>query len=352
MTPQSDELMRAHRRPTILLTGGSGVVGTALLSRLTSANNGPSIVALVHRRGVDLPGVRSVRGNITAPMLGLSAADYAALTDQVDVVVHSAALVSFRAGDDLDDTNIGGTAQVVEFAERAGAALVHVSSAFLHPPDNGADTRSSARYARTKRAAESLVATAAVPVTVVRPSIVVGHSRLGHITEFQGFYQVVAALRQGLLPVLPFNPDWRLDLIPCDIVADAIAAVVEREWFGRELWITCGRRALTLAQTLDIVVDHAAAGGTAIERPRFVEPDVYHQVIAPVFLPELPRPKRLALSSLADLFLDYLNMSEPFPSSLEELAATGATNLPDPRSSLVACLDYWQDTTAAKAVAA
>lgn len=352
MTCHFDKLTRVHRRPTVLLTGASGVVGTALLARLTAAPDGPAIVALVHRREVDLPGVRSVRGNITAPMLGLPVADYAALADQVDVVVHSAAVVSFRAGDDLDDTNIGGTAQVVEFAQRAGAAMVHVSSAFLHPRDIGGGGRSSARYAQTKRAAESLVASADVPVTVVRPSIVVGHSRHGHITEFQGFYQVIAALRQGLLPVLPFNPDWRLDLIPCDIVADAIAAVVERQWFGREFWITGGRRALTLAESLDTVVDHAAAGGVPIERPRFVDPDVYHQVIAPVFLPELPRPKRIALSSLADLFLDYLNMSEPFPSSLAELAAAGATTTPDPRSNLLACLDYWQDTVAAEPAAA
>ncbi len=342
---REDELPMIGRRMTVLLTGASGVVGSALLDRWSDDPAAPEVIALVHRRPVGGRGVRSVRGNVTAPGLGLPAGEYEALVRRVDVVVHAAAVVSFRAAGQLADTNVGGTREAIAFAERAGAALVHVSSAFLHPTGAGTGERSSADYAQSKREAEALVSAAGVPTAVVRPSIVVGHSATGRITEFQGFYQVVAAVRQGLLPVLPFDPEWRLDLVPCDVVAEAIATVVARAMFGRDFWVTGGERALTVGQSLEAVLDHADRGGAPVGRPRFVDPEIYRNVIVPVFLGSLPRGQRIALSNVADMFCEYLSMPEPFPSSLDELAAAGALGFPDPGSSLRACLDFWQAST-------
>lgn len=350
---QLEVLSRAHHQPTVLVTGGSGVIGSALLPRLLGGPRKPAVIALVHRREVPVPGVRSVRGNVAAPFLGLSPGEYEALVRRVDVVVHAAAIVSFKQSEDHAATNVVGTQQVLHFAERAQAPLVHVSTAYLHPQDNSARPRTSVRYAASKRAGEDVVRQGTVPTSIVRPSIVIGRSDNGETTEFQGFYHVLTALRRGMLPMLPFGAHWPLDLIPCDVVADGIATIVERNLFGRDYWLTAGSRAFTIAQAVDLLVEHSRSVGIPVERPRFVAPDTYHRLIAPVFLDALPRTMRMAVSSLMDLFLDYVSMEDPFPSSLDELAAAGAAPVPDLRAGVRHSLDFWhRETEAAAAVEA
>lgn len=355
MNVEHRDLPRAENGLTILVTGGAGVIGTELLPRLVAGSAAPEVIAMVHQREIHRPGVRCIRGDVTAPHLGLGVAEYRALARQVDVVVHAAANVSFKKSEDHAATNIVGTQQVLRFAEHAGASLVHVSTAFLHPADNSANPRASVRYATSKRAAERLVRESSVPAAIVRPSIVIGRSDDGTTVEFQGFYHVLSALRRGILPMLPFGQQWPLDLIPCDVVADDIATVVEQELYGRDFWLTAGPRALTLGDTVDTIVSHSFTRGAPIQRPRFVAPDTYHRLIAPVFLDALPRTMRMTVTSLMDLFEDYVSVQEPFPSSLDELAAAGAEPPPDIRACIRNSLDYWYDTvegsTPAEAVA-
>ena len=119
------------------------------------------------------------------------------------------------------------------------------------------------------------------------------------------------------------------------------------------IWLTAGSRALTVAQAVDLHIEHTRAHGIPVDRPRFVAPDTYHRLIAPVFLDALPRTMRMAVSSLMDLFLDYVSMEEPFPSSLDELAAAGAAPPPDFPAAIRHSLDFWhQETEEAAAVEA
>ncbi|MFP5345516.1 MAG: SDR family oxidoreductase [Actinomycetes bacterium] len=334
-------------RRTVLVTGASGVVGTALLPRLAADGSDPErpasrVVALVHRSAVEGRSVTSVRGDITAPRLGLSVREYDALTRRVDAVVHAAAVTVFKGRDDaLHRTNVDGTRQVLRFAEDAQAPLYHVSTAFLHPAKTSAPTRSAIGYAVSKAAAEDLVKHSGVPHSIVRPSIVIGDSRTGAISMFQGIYQVAESILEGNLPLLPLGPGWTLDLIPCDLVADAVADLVATAGTGRELWLTAGDRALTMDDATKVLTEHAASTGSPISRPRFVDPDIFDRLIAPAFLPELPAPMAAAVNRLMDLFHDYLALDEPFTSSVPELEARGVLRLPDSREAFRASLAYW-----------
>ena len=75
----------------VLLTGGGGVVGQALLKKLTRAN----VVCLVHKTPVQAPNATSVPGDLSLDRFGMSVDRYTQLAQTVDCVVHSAAVTDF-----------------------------------------------------------------------------------------------------------------------------------------------------------------------------------------------------------------------------------------------------------------
>src|SRR5919206_1516203 len=129
-------------RRTVLLTGGAGVVGHALVPRLRDMN----VVCLTHRTAVTGgAGVTSLPGDVREPRLGLGAADYRALVRRVDAVIHSAAVTDFNRTDgSLEATNVDGTKHVLDFAASAGVPLYHVSTAYVHTTAEGERGRTAA----------------------------------------------------------------------------------------------------------------------------------------------------------------------------------------------------------------
>jgi nucleoside-diphosphate-sugar epimerase len=324
------------------LTGASGVVGQGLLPRLRDAD----VVCLVHRTPVQHHDVTNVHGDLTQPRMGLSEAGYRALARKVDAVIHCGAVTHFaRADDALQATNVEGTREVLDFVERAGATLLHVSTAFLHAEADGERGRTSVTYAASKRAGEELVRASRLRQVILRPSIVVGDTRTGHVSAFQGLYMVAGAIVSGLVPLIPFDPAWTIDFVPNDVVADAIATVLEAELTDAELWITAGEDAMRLDDAVALFTDLAAQWGVSVDRPRFVPPETFDRLIAPVFLDALPRRIRLTVLRLLDFFAAYLASDGPMPSSMAQLRRLGAVALPDPRATLVTSLDYWAAAT-------
>jgi nucleoside-diphosphate-sugar epimerase len=326
-------------RQNVLITGATGVVGQALLPRLRNMN----ITCLVHNESVAHPGVTSVRGDLTVAGLGLSVDEYRKVAAKVDCVIHCAAVTDFRRSDgSLEATNVGGTANVIAFAEAAGARLYHVSTAYLHAVADGERGATAARYAASKRESEELVNGAEVPHVILRPSVVIGDSTTGAISAFQGLYAVTAALVSGRAPLIPFDPTWPIDFVPRDVVADAIAAVVEHQVAEGRYWLTAGDRALPIAEAVALVVAFAGAElGRPIKSPRFVRPEMFDRLVGPALLRVLPRGARATANRMLDMFSVYLDREAAMPSSLADMAGLGVMPLPDSRRTLLASLRYW-----------
>jgi thioester reductase-like protein len=327
---------------TILLTGASGVVGRALLPRLL--RSGDRVIALVHRNPVANDRVTSLHGDVTAPLLGLSERDHAELARQVDVVVHAAAVTDFNRTDGtLEATNIEGTRNIVALAEAADAVLYHVSTAFIGVGGTVGRGEGAAGYAASKVQGEDVVRRASVPHVILRPSVVIGDSETGEMSTFQGLHQVVQGLFNGLVPIIPFDAAWPIDFIPNDVVADCIATVVEKRVTEGEFWLAAGDRALRLDDAMDVAVAWAHECGVMVDTPRFVTPDMWDRLIAPVFLDELPDFIAKSVNRMLEFFTTYLQDGRTKPSSLRELEALGAMPLPDQLESLAASLHYWAD---------
>jgi len=325
---------------TVLLTGASGVVGQALLPRLRDVN----VVALVHRTPVTATNVTSVRGDVSAPQLDLSDDEYQHLATQVDAIIHCAAITDFNRTDGaLEATNIAGTEHMIAFARKAKATLYHVSTAFVNTMAEGDRGQIAVSYAASKSAGEELLKASGVQHVILRPSVVIGDSESGEIAAFQGLHQVAAGLFAGMVPMIPFDASWPIDFVPCDLVADAIATLVEAGIDAGEFWITAGERALRLGEAMDVAVELAGELGVDVDPPRFVPPDLFDRLIGPVFIDALPDRIKRSVLRMLEFFTTYLQSGATMPSSLDQLAQLGAMTLPDQREVLRNSLQYWAE---------
>lgn len=325
-------------RRTVLLTGASGVVGKALLGRLRDLD----VVCLVHRAQVSGPNVSAVPGDVADPMLGLAGQAYADLAARVDAVIHCAAVTAFnRADGSLEAVNVAGTRHVAAFAAAADAVLYHVSTAFVDTPAGTGPGRAAAGYALSKQAAEQAVRSSGAAHVIFRPSVIIGHSATGEIAAFQGLYKVAAGILAGTAPVIPFGPAWPIDFVPVDVVADAIACVIENRVREGEFWISAGENALRLDEAVAVVTEFVRDLGAAVAMPRFVPPGTFDRLPGRVFLAALPPKPRGNAVRMRELFTTYLQSGEVKPSSLDQLTSLGARPLPDQRGSLRNSLRYW-----------
>jgi nucleoside-diphosphate-sugar epimerase len=339
----------------VLVTGASGVVGKSLLRSLSRAED-IRVVVLVHRAVPEENYSAAVRGDIRKPLLGMAEEEYRELAAEIDVVVHAAAIVKFGGSSEaLEAANIEGTRRVVAFALAATAAFYHVSTAYVGVSDAGPRS-SGIRYAETKRSGEQLVRDSGLPGAIFRPSIVIGDSRTGEIDDFQGAYKIVATYLRGNLPVVPFRIDTPVDMIPCDVVADAITAVVVAGVTAGEFWITAGSRALSIGALGEIAYRFASRIGRPVPAPRFVKPGVLPRFLrsaAPAQSatppaaqsPAAQSPTLRTLTWLTDYFGPYLSIESHLPSSLPDLGTARDVVLPDPARSFVTSLTYWARRT-------
>ena len=277
---------------TILLTGASGVVGAALLPRLSRHR----VICLAHRSPPAAGEV--VTGDLTSAGLGLDAHTMRDLVRDVDTVVHCAAATDFTtAATATRELNVDGTGRLLALAADAGATLHYVSSAFVarsdsirtHVHDAAADPQA---YLASKHAAEQLIRDSGVPGTILRPSVVIGDAATGATARFQSLHVLAASIVRNTLPLLPLRPDDRVDLIPQDVLAAAVAAAVEHDIRDGEHWITAGQAALTAHRVVELIVDAGNRAGLDVRAPRLVDPEMVDRLLRPAFLEHLPSATR------------------------------------------------------------
>src|SRR6202011_3048934 len=106
-------------------------------------------------------------------------------------------------------------------------------------------------YARTKKFCEHMIRELLPDVrrTIFRPSIVLGDSRRPETNQFD---MVRAFVFLAGLPVLPFRPTDRIDIVPVDFVADAVAALHQKETPAYEIYhLSSGVDSETFLQLTD-----------------------------------------------------------------------------------------------------
>ncbi len=253
---------------TVLVTGGSGLVGSHVIEALRS--RGEEVRALVRASSltaVERLGAEAAVGDVT------DRAAWRAASRGIRGIVHAAALVAQRAPlDRFVAINVGGTRLAIETARASGTPLVHISSVAVygrigsHGPQTGKVREDFSFqplpeydfYARTKRMAETVLAEEAargeLAAAVIRPNVIYGeHDRL-----FSP--RVVRFLRFGIAPRIGAGTN-RLSCVYAGNVAAAVVAALDAARPGVRAYNTTNDGDLTQREFIDTF---AAALGRSV----------------------------------------------------------------------------------------
>jgi len=321
---------------TVLLTGATGAVGTALLSALADFE----IVALVHRQPLLGIGTHAIRGDVTQPRLGLEHGEFRALARRIDAIVHSAAVTSFTTDrDSAQNVNVKGTEHLLELASLAGAPLYYLSTAFVARADqvSGSDHGVSP-YVASKSRAEERVRASGLPAVIIRPSVVIGDSVTGHAAAFQGLHGLAGALLRGFLPLVPLDPGARIDYVPRDVVARSVADIVRSGQVEGEHWLTAGADALPVRRVIELCMDVGRELGLDPVAPRLVAPQLVERLIRPVLIDTFGETAQRHFDGMLDMVTLFRD-TEAFPSTLASLGR--ALSREQLERAFVASMRYW-----------
>lgn len=330
---------------TILLTGATGQVGAALLTRLLRPK-GDRVLALVRARDEGHLGARRaellrlcggaeaasrllvLRGDVTEPALGLSDADRVRVATETTSIVHSAASVRF----DLPLTaarkeNVETVARLLDFAgDLHGRGRLrrfdHISTAYVagdrldRPREDEGNIGQGFRntYEQSKLEAEDLVRAAmaeGLPATIHRPSIIVGDSVTGATRAFNVLYWPLKLYARGWWRLFPGSPQTRVDVVPVDWVADTLVALRNTPAsVGRTIHLAAGDAAPTVG-ALEARV-RAAVQGPPL---RYVHAILYRRFIRPLLFPLRLTRRGRAIFQGGQHYLPYLAGNPLFDTS-------------------------------------
>jgi nucleoside-diphosphate-sugar epimerase len=206
----------------VLVTGGSGYLGQAIVRSLVKHGHEPVVFAR-HATSSGLPG-QLIDGDIRDRQAVRRAAE------GVAAIIHSAALVSLWQPNpaSFDDVNVGGLEAVLEAAKSRGTPRVVYTSSFLALPPNGASALLSANdYQRTKAKALAVARaaqTSGQPVVILIPGVIYGPD-VDNEANLIG--RLVSDHRAGRLPgIVGADRAWSYAYV--DDVADAHVSALSR----------------------------------------------------------------------------------------------------------------------------
>ena len=298
----------------VFLTGSTGYVGAHVAAELLE-NHGQSLNVLVRAKTEDEARQRLWKsmqlhldfdrfhqhlqdritifcGDLTGQRFGLEEKPYEALIESTDSVIHCAASLNRKSHKACFNVNLRGTLEMVQLARRIQdhhglRRYSHVSTVAVAgerqdevvTEDESIDWARSDYdpYARTKKFTEHMVNNLLpdVSTTVFRPSIVLGDSRHGETTQFD---MVQAFVFLASLPVLPFRPNDRIDIVPVEYVSEAIAKIHQSSDPKHPIYhLSSGRGSQTFQELTDAV---------ALARNKR----------APAFIPPMEKPFRGAVN--------------------------------------------------------
>lgn len=267
----------------IFITGSTGFLGGELIKRILSKNTNTEIWLLIRdskklsaterfklllkniEKESDLEmasidnRIHLVVGELTQLRFGLDKPAFHDLATQTNQIYHCAASIHL-IGDltRMRKINYFGTQQVLKLAHIANKKgnferLNYVSTAYVAGKRFGTIYENELAhnkgfcntYEMVKHETEQMVeeAKTELPITIFRPSIIVGDSKTGRTSSFNVIYEPMRLSYLGKLKILPGSSKSSLDVVPIDYVCDALLALsaMDVKVIGKTFHLAAGK---------------------------------------------------------------------------------------------------------------
>ena len=358
------------------VTGGTGVIGSAIAERILGEPSTRRVTLLIRARSdaelaSRLDGllrfwapsaaarerVAAVRGDATLLRFGLDEGAFAMLARECTHIVHCAAIVRMTLPlEEARRSAVAAAKNVIALARAAGRlekieflSTVGVGGRWAGPLPERWITEPRAfhnTYEQAKAEAEDYVrgelAASPLPITIHRPSMVVGDSQSGRVLRFQIFYHLAEFLSgrrtAGIFPALGTSA---LDVVPVDYIAEAVAwSSRAASTVGHILHLCSGPElAVPLTALRSIVRSRFSTAGLNTPGP-FTIPSSLLRGALPVAAWFVREDARRALATLP-VFLNYLAERQAFANGATRRVLDGIVPLPRPSDYLERVLDYY-----------
>ncbi len=325
---------------TIFMTGFPGFIAEKLVKRLT--RNESQFFLLVQPQFVEkakieiekiaaetdvpLENFVIVEGDITRENLGISEEDLAAVRGETTDVFHLAAIYDLSVEKNAAyAVNVEGTKNINKLAE----SLPHlrrynyISTCYvagkradkIHETELAHEAGFRNFYEETKYLAELEVEKLRdkLPLTIYRPSVVVGDSQTGETVKYDGIYYLIKYLQKSpalLRLVNVGNRKVRVNLVPVDFVVEGIAALSKDQNAVGKTIALADPAPLTTAEVFDIFAEKLSGKKSIYTPPTALIENTLMFKISP------------ALTGLPHSSVPYFFLSQTFDTSVgEELLA-------------------------------
>lgn len=252
----------------ILITGGTGFVGSHVIRRLRQ--DGQAVRALVR-----MPSRAGALRDLGAEIAEGDIADQASLDAAAkgcERVIHLVGIIQEGRGFTFRSVHVEGTRNALDAARKAGVHQFFYQSAL------GTREDAKSEYHRTKWEAEQLVQASGMAYTILRPSLIYGPGD-------QFTLRLADAIK--LSPVLPVIGSGRSKVQPLhidDVVSCIAKAVGSKAFFNRTFEIG-GPEQLTYEQVTKEIAD-----ALGVHRPTVHIPLFFMRTVAKVAEAVLPKP--------------------------------------------------------------
>lgn len=362
---------------TYFITGATGVLGSAIIKELVSdsANHLTLLVRAIddqalRKRAAELISfleideeardrIGFIRGDVEHEKLGLSTENFIKLGNQVTHIIHSAASVRMNHPLELARraavTATENMLQLARLSCRNGllqkmeaVSTVGVGGKYQGAlPEKWLDVPRSFHntYEQSKAEAEALLKSEVdqgMPITVHRPSMIVGDSRTGCIRHFQIFYYLLEFITgRRTWGILPDISDRHVDAIPVDYVARAISwSSKNSRTAGRVLHLCAGPGNTTLLeQASELAYFKFKKIGLSVPRKRILSTSQF-RFLANSITPFLPKKIRRSVSTLP-IFLNYTKNQIFDNSETGVLLSNAGLSMPCVDEFLSPVIDYY-----------
>ncbi len=334
---------------TYFITGATGVLGSAIVQELLK-NTSYKLVLLIRAKDdeslnnrkiwllnflklnadIDIKRIEVIRGDIELERFGFSTGDYDRLGVTVTHIIHSAASVRMNLPlEQARRTAVFAAENILQFSEicqknRQLKKVEIVSTVgvggkwkgplperWIHEPRTFHNT-----YEQAKAEAEAIIedkASNGLPLTVHRPSMIVGNSHTGSIPHFQIFYHLTEFIvGRRTWGVLPNISDHYVDLVPADYVAQVITwSSVSSCTAGRVLHLCAGPEQAILLEDLRKLATIKFQEQHLFTSKKIILSASFFKVCIMLVSPFVPTRLRKKLVTLP-IFLDYLSDEQVF----------------------------------------